>query len=286
MSDSHLGHAFLPNRNATIRWHVVGTGKPLVLLPGLSQPAVSQFLGTATHPALADRRLFMIDYLGSGFSDGPPGHDGEPFSHAEDIAAALDHIGLGEVDVCGHSMGGTVAICLARLRPDLVARLGVSEANLFPGGGVATKSIASQTHKEWIGDGFDALIAMLDDEARGGDARSDALAAGWRQADPAMLHANAVALVHLADDFAASFFALSIPRAFIFGARNLPSKGRVPKPDSPDPGMLEKNGIAVHSIPNAGHGMMFDNPDAYAKTLATIFAAPLDSRLDDRRRRS
>jgi pimeloyl-ACP methyl ester carboxylesterase len=268
----HLGHVHLRERKATIRWHVIGSGRPLLLLPGLSLPAVSQFLGAATHPALADRRVFMIDYLGSGFSDVPDGHDGTPDSHAADVAAVFDHLGLTRVDLFGHSMGGTVAIALACMRPDLVGRLGAGEANLFPGGGVATKAIAAQARDAWLADGYRALIESLDTEARGGDVHSDALAAGWRQADPAMLHANSVALVNLADDFAERFHALEMPRAFLFGARNLPDKGRPATADSPLPETLEEHGINVHAIPDAGHGMMFDNPDAFARTLAAIFA--------------
>ena len=85
----------------------------------------------------------MVDYVGSGFS----GHS-ETFGfslgeHAAAIAAVLDAACKEPVHLLGYSMGGAVAISLALSRPDLVARLVVCEGNLLPGGGDASRRIAS-----------------------------------------------------------------------------------------------------------------------------------------------
>jgi pimeloyl-ACP methyl ester carboxylesterase len=49
---------------------------------------------------------------------------------AEDTAALLTKLGLGPVDVVGHSDGGNVALLLARYHPELVRRLVISGANV------------------------------------------------------------------------------------------------------------------------------------------------------------
>lgn len=50
-------------------------------------------------------------------------------------------------------MGGAVAITLASERPDLVSALVVAEANLDPGGGSLSRSIAAQSEADYVAEG-------------------------------------------------------------------------------------------------------------------------------------
>lgn len=52
---------------------------------------------------------------------------------AEDIAALIEQLGVGPVDVVGHSDGGNIDFIPARDHPQLVRRLVISGANLTPG---------------------------------------------------------------------------------------------------------------------------------------------------------
>ena len=75
------------------------------------------------------RRVIGIDQRGHGHSP----DDARPFSYAEmadDTAEVIRQVGLGPVDVVGHSDGGDVALKLARAHPELVRRVVVSGANL------------------------------------------------------------------------------------------------------------------------------------------------------------
>jgi len=77
------------------------------------------------------RKVIGIDQRGHGHS----ADDARPFSYAdmaEDTAAVIRQLGLGPVDVVGHSDGGDVGLKLARAHPELVRRLVVSGANLRP----------------------------------------------------------------------------------------------------------------------------------------------------------
>lgn len=73
-------------------------------------------------PALAaHRHVIRVDLPGCGQS--PPAASYDVPDQADRVAALLDDLGLGRVDVAGHSSGGYVATALAERRPDLVGSL-------------------------------------------------------------------------------------------------------------------------------------------------------------------
>jgi pimeloyl-ACP methyl ester carboxylesterase len=116
-------------------YRVIGTGRPLVLIMGLS--------GTmdAWDPALVDalarggRRVVLLDNRGMGRSR----LGGAPVTirrMADDVAAVIRRLRLGRPDVLGYSMGGMVAQSLAVRYPGRVRRLVL--AATAPGDGRAT----------------------------------------------------------------------------------------------------------------------------------------------------
>jgi len=254
---------YLPDHDAFIRWHQIGTGRPLICLPGLSMPAMGSFLGLATAAVFADRCFVLIDYLGSGVSDPAANFDATPQTHARSIAAVLDHLGLADCDLFGHSMGGTVGIALAMARPDLVGRLIVGEGNILDGGGAISLKIAGPGCDAFLTGGYAALVEGFRDKAIRGDARAAFFHAAWSAADAATLFGNAAGLVTLPAGFAERFFALTCPRVFLYGAFSHPDATGGPSPDTPDPDLLRAHGVACLTIPDVGHGMMRDNLPAF-----------------------
>jgi pimeloyl-ACP methyl ester carboxylesterase len=97
-----------------------GEGFPLLLIQGLGW---SKWPSRAQWPEyVRRRRVLAFDNRGTGLSAKPPG----PYSMemlADDAASVLDARGLGQADVYGHSMGGYIALTLARQRPELVRSL-------------------------------------------------------------------------------------------------------------------------------------------------------------------
>lgn len=65
------------------------------------------------------RGLVAVDLRGRGDSDKPE-HGYGMQAHADDVAAAMRHLGLGPSVVIGHSMGAYIATALAATHPDLV----------------------------------------------------------------------------------------------------------------------------------------------------------------------
>jgi 3-oxoadipate enol-lactonase len=95
-------------------------GRPLVALHAL---ALSGRLWDPMAAELSGSRAVLApDARGHGGSD----WDRRPFSIADladDVAAVIESLADGPVDVVGLSMGGSTAILLAQRRPELVARL-------------------------------------------------------------------------------------------------------------------------------------------------------------------
>src|SRR5512143_1951443 len=146
----------LPELQAFIRFEDFSGESPAnVYLPGLlggAQPTFASVLHE--YPVLAKQRSVIIDFLGTGFSDAPENFSYSLEGHADTVARVLAELNLKGCNVVGYSMGGAVAITLAAMRPELVARLALMEGNLDPGGGLASKSIAEQTEESFCARGF------------------------------------------------------------------------------------------------------------------------------------
>jgi pimeloyl-ACP methyl ester carboxylesterase len=106
----------------TLAWHERGSGPPLLCHPGGPGCSAEYFGGL---PDLAEERtLLLLDPRGTGASDRPA--DREDYAleaYAGDVEAVRARLGLGRIDVLGHSHGGFVAMAWAGAHPDRVGRL-------------------------------------------------------------------------------------------------------------------------------------------------------------------
>lgn len=259
---------YLSEWDAFIRYYRVGTNDdPIVYLPGISFPAILSFLSVVTHPHMAHRGALLVDYFGVGQSDRPARFGYAMEEHARTVSAILDVEGLSACTVFGHSMGGTVAIELALQRPDLVANLIVGEANLTPGGGVASRHIASVSLDQYVNEMYPRELAAWRAGAVAGDPVSEFWLSAWGQADPVGLHGNAMALVHLDDTFKDRYANLEMRRTFLYGDRTFPRRPEYVTADAPNPDDLRENGVAVEVVPDAGHRLMWDNLEGFVQVF-------------------
>jgi pimeloyl-ACP methyl ester carboxylesterase len=94
-----------------------GSGRPILFIHGAT---LDHRMWRAQVAELADRfEVITYDLRGFGTSAAPV----PPFKHCEDAAALIEHLGLSNVVVVGHSIGGLYALELALSRPDLVGAL-------------------------------------------------------------------------------------------------------------------------------------------------------------------
>jgi len=107
--------------DVTIAYQTFGpeTGRPVVFVCGLGQPAGSWELGMV--PALAEAGFMVVTFDNRGME--PSSSPTAPYTIDQmvtDTIGLIDHLGLHEVGIVGYSMGGWVAETLAYRHPDLV----------------------------------------------------------------------------------------------------------------------------------------------------------------------
>ena len=99
-----------------------GTGTPLVLIHGFP---LDHHLWDEVVPLLEDTfDLILPDLRGFGESSTVDSFFTME-DYASDLAGLLDHLGIREAAIAGHSMGGYVALAFARLFPERVHGLGL-----------------------------------------------------------------------------------------------------------------------------------------------------------------
>ena len=242
-----------------VRWTgLPGRGTRTVYVHGLGAASVPHFLHVASHEHLAGRPATFVDLPGFGWSDRPSSFDYSLAGHARAVAAVIDDLGEGAIDVVGHSLGGSVALVLAHERPDLVARLVVVEPNLLPWDGTASVAIARQDEDDFVARGMARLVREAD----------PAWAATLRLADPIAVHRTSVGLCVGSDPTMATILATApMPRALVWGEL------------TPRPAVLDDlltGGVALRIVPGSGHVPMFDAPDAFADALADLLPPGMD----------
>lgn len=118
-----LGPAFAQHTieapGANIAYHVRdGSGPPLVLIPGSFNAAGA--LGDIVDSLDADLHVVVIELRGHGRS-WPPPENGSIELFAQDVLRVVDRLQLGTCFVGGHSIGGMIALEIARVRPRILA---------------------------------------------------------------------------------------------------------------------------------------------------------------------
>jgi pimeloyl-ACP methyl ester carboxylesterase len=122
---------YMEVRGSKIYFETFGSGAPLVFLHGGLVYFDNSFAKQRDYFS-STRKVIGIDRPAHGHSP----DNGRPFSYqemADDMAAVIEKMGLGPVDIVGHSDGGNVGLLLAHDHPQLVRHLVISGANLTPG---------------------------------------------------------------------------------------------------------------------------------------------------------
>jgi pimeloyl-ACP methyl ester carboxylesterase len=121
----------------SLRTTTVGTGQPLVLIPGIFGAAFGYRMLTGP---LAQRgyQTIVIEPLGYGWSSHPKNADYSFTAQTGRVGRALDSLGVRRALVVAQSSGAAIAFRLAILRPDLVRGLlsidgGPAESAATPG---------------------------------------------------------------------------------------------------------------------------------------------------------
>lgn len=252
-----------PPAQALLSYHHFGGAQPThVYLAGIGQASTGTYPSIIYGSPLAAYHTLMPDFLGFGYSDRPDDFSYSVADHARSLAFLLDSLQASHCTLVGHSFGGAVAITLATMRPDLVARLALAEPVLDGG---AWFGIDSYTEEQYIASGFAAVvIERFSKQALAYEPGNRAWLPMLKLTAPHAFYRTALSLAQGAQPtWRQQIYDLRIPRLYIWGEQTYRQELAQP---------LAANGIKVAVIANAGHSMMWDNPQAFVRAIADFEA--------------
>ena len=121
---------------------------PLVLIPGITSPAITW--GFVSERLAEFAHVFSLDNRGRGLSSTGPDLSYVLEDYANDTIGAIQALGLERPTVVGHSMGARIAIKLAALASDKIAKLVLADPPVTGPG-----RRAYPTPLKWYLDGID-----------------------------------------------------------------------------------------------------------------------------------
>ncbi|GAB3348969.1 alpha/beta fold hydrolase [Amycolatopsis echigonensis] len=260
-------------RSGSVRLHVLdygpADGVPLVVLPGITSPAITMDFVARELTDLV--RPLVLDIRGRGLSDDAPGagplHGYDLDAYASDVDAVIDQLQLSDPVLLGHSMGARIAAKAA------------SSAH----GTILADPPMSHADRPYPTT-LDTFAAQLDQARRGSDAdevaaswprwprREQELRAGWL----ASCSRTAIAATHAgfeSEEFLPLWEKLTGPAVLLFGKDS-------PVVTPEDVAALAEANPAhpLVGIENAGHMIFWDEPEPALQALRSALQDLLAAR--------
>lgn len=259
------------NVNANgIRQHVLryaGGGQPLIIVPGITSPAITWGFVTERFAQVYD--TYVVDVRGRGLSSSGPGLDYTLDALAADLAALIETLGLTESIVVGHSMGARVAARAVSRHGANIARLVLVDP---PVSGPGRRPYPSQL--SWYTDSIRLATEGMNAEAAKAFCPSwteeqRALRAEWLHTcyEPAIV--TAFDGFHI-DDFHADLPALHVPTALIIAGRG----GVIQNEDEVEIAALNP-AIQMTHVSNAGHMIPWDDFNGFFIAIDQVLGTSL-----------
>ncbi|MEW1925647.1 alpha/beta hydrolase [Streptomyces sp. NPDC088360] len=247
-------------RSGATRLHVLdygGTGAPLLVLPGITSPAVTMdFVARELTDVV---RPLILDVRGRGLSDGGGSYSLDEY--AEDVEAVVTSLGLDRPILFGHSMGARIAAVTAvRAKVALRGTVLGDPPMSGPGRGPYPTPL-------------EAFLDQLAQARRGTDA--DEVARSWprwprreqelRARWLASCDAEAIAATHRgfeSEDFFAWWPSVPGPTALLYGA----DSPVVTAAGAAEAARLHPSAVFA-GVPDAGHMLFWDSTRAAISAL-------------------
>ena len=264
-----------------LAYHTIGTGRPLVCVPGGPMRAsayLGDFGGLSAH-----RGLVLLDLRGTGESDVPA----DPASYrcdrqVDDIEALRVELGLDRLDLAGHSGGATLAVLYAARYPDRVDRLVLVCPGTRPVGieieDADRREVAELRRGEpWFADAFAAFERIWSGESTPADweaispfmyGRWDADTRAAVETRPGQRNEEAAALYYAEgalDPPAVRSAIASLPARVLLLAGEYDAA--LPPKRAAEYAELFANAELVVQ-PGAGHSPWLDDPERFARTVS------------------
>jgi N-formylmaleamate deformylase len=251
-------------RSGDLRLHVLdygGDGVPLVVLPGITSPAITMDFVARELTDLV--RPIVVDVRGRGLSDSGKSYTLEDY--ADDTVAVLD--GLDRPLLMGHSMGARIAAVVAARGVPLRGTVLVDPPMSGPGRGPYPTSL-------------DAFLGQLEQAQRGTDAdevarswprwprREQELRARWLSS----CDTDAINATHAgfeSEDFFTTWPRVPAPTVLLYGGTSpVVTAAGAAEAAAANPA------ARLVEVPGAGHMVFWDEPEAALRLLREVLDRP------------
>jgi N-formylmaleamate deformylase len=251
-------------RSGDLRLHVLdygGDGVPLVVLPGITSPAITMDFVARELTDLV--RPIVVDVRGRGLSDSGKSYTLEDY--ADDTVAVLD--GLDRPLLMGHSMGARIAAVVAARGVPLRGTVLVDPPMSGPGRGPYPTSL-------------DAFLGQLEQAQRGTDAdevarswprwprREQELRARWLSS----CDTDAITATHAgfeSEDFFTTWPRVPAPTVLLYGGTSpVVTAAGAAEAAAANPA------ARLVEVPGAGHMVFWDEPEAALRLLREVLDRP------------
>jgi pimeloyl-ACP methyl ester carboxylesterase len=233
-----------------------GTPVTLVFIHGLGDWKETH-LRASEYPKLSKYGMLMVDQIGYGDSSHPDGFNYTMKEQAQAIKLLMDKLGIDDVVLIPHSMGGPVAVDLAELYGSRVKGIIYAEGNVdFNDCFFSNWIITEHSYDQWVNETFPSLLERY---KKNPSQVNYTVSFGKAGAISTYKSSEDLVAVSKKDDIKDRLAALKVPVLAVFGEKN---RGKFTSE--------AKLGEAfpLVFIPDAAHSMMVDNPDAYYREIA------------------
>ena len=189
-------------------------------------------------PSFKKYGILTFDLPGFGKSSKPENFSYDMEDQAEICKLLIEKLGIGDIHLIGHSMGGTISVLLAKKIPDKIISFSNLEGNLIGGDCSLSRKISNMPYGEFVN-----KKEMIGDNA------------------PSPTYKSSKSLVRWADseNLLNMFLNLSMKKSYFSSDRNvLPCI------------KLLKDKVNIVTISNSSHFMMGDNPKELYEKLAAV----------------
>jgi pimeloyl-ACP methyl ester carboxylesterase len=227
------------------------SGETIVFIHGFGS-AKEHFRYAFNSSSLQDFTLVALDLIGFGKSKGPDEFGYSMKDQASIVIEFLDHLGIKTFHLCGHSMGGLVAMNVAALQPQRMLSFIDLEGNLTIEDCSFTGKVAEKTFEEFARTERSKLEKEFKEAGIHDPAMSE-YADTFCMASTGALYKSAC---HTVEDSSTPLIEklVQIKNAcYIYGEKN---RGIYPAEN-----LLRASGVPVFYIEKAGHAMAIENPD-------------------------
>ena len=250
-----------------IRQHYLrygGKGRPLVVVPGITSPAVTW--GCVGERLGQTFDTYIFDARGRGLSDARPDLDYGLDALAEDLAASIQALGLVNPNVLGHSMGARIAIRAASRQRTALHKLVLIDPPVSgPGRRPYPAPLAwyvDSIRLATAGCGVDEMRRLLpswsEDQLR--------LRAEW-------LHTcDAAAMVRSYNDFHDTDIHVDLPRISAPTLLVIAGKAGVIRDEDAEEITRLLPGVTITTVANSGHMIPWDNFDGFFQAINPFLA--------------